>query len=420
MMRAATKPSIELSMIVKDGAASLERCLKSTLSFVDRIVIGDTGSVDGSPDIARDCGAEVFSIPWENHFSRARNLVMKQSKCDWILVLDADEMLDSAGPEQILEAVRRPGNFGFHNPRWNYVHDMSTRIGIQSAKENPGVLPESRQFAAYVQLPTTRLFVSHPQIYYEGCVHETVTRRLAAMKMATAKADFVVHHLGHAEDSEQDRKKKDSLYNVLGIEKLKENPEDAQALIEMGVAELDCSKNPLAALQFFDRACVQSPESAVAWLYAGVCLSRLGRSKEAIMKLERAFALGLRTGFLFQAFGDAFFAASQFADANRAYVRVADMGEASPLSEAKRGACEVQLGLVEVGIRRVQKAVADAPAYLELYDILATTALMAQRLDLAVETVQARLNLGSPTEFHVGLVSAIQAQYDQRKPIEAA
>lgn len=415
-MPGSKRPSIELSMIVKDGAASLERCLKSAMRVVDRMVIGDTGSTDGSQEIARAYGAEVIPIPWENHFSRARNLVLKESKCDWILVLDADEMLDSAGPEQILAAVRRPGFGGFHNMRWNYVPDMSTRIGIQAARENRGVLAESRPFPGYVPLPTTRLFVSHPGIYYEGCVHETVTRRLAAMNMATAKASFIVHHLGHVEDSEQDRKKKDSLYLVLGVEKLKENPEDAQALIEMGVAELDCSKNPIAALRYFERACAQSPDSAVGWLYAGVCLARVGRAQEAIEKLERAYALGLKTGFLYQAFGDAYFAGNLFAEANKAYTQVAEMGEGSPLSEAKRGACEVQLGQVDTGIRRVQKAVADAPAYLELYDILATAALLAQRLPLAVETVQERLALGSPTDFHVGLVAAIQAQFDLRSP----
>jgi tetratricopeptide (TPR) repeat protein len=262
--------------------------------------------------------------------------------------------------------------------------------------------------------------VAHPGIYYEGCVHESVTRRLAEMNMATAKADFVVHHLGHAEDSEQERRKKDLLYHALGVEKLKKNPDNVQALIEMGVAELDCSKKPLSALQYFERACVQSPESAVGWLYAGVCLARVGRFREAIGNLERAHALGLRTGFLYQAFGDAYFAGNQFLEANQAYSLVAEIGEGSPLTEAKRGASEVQLGLVDTGLARLQKAVADAPAYLELYDILATAALLARRLTLAVETVQARLALAGPTEFHVGLVAAIQAQYDQRKPIGGA
>jgi tetratricopeptide (TPR) repeat protein len=188
----------------------------------------------------------------------------------------------------------------------------------------------------------------------------------------------------------------------------------------MGVAELDSSKQPLVALRFFERACRQSPDSAVGWLYAGVCLARVGRSQEAIRNIERAYGLGLRTGFLYQALGDAYFAGNQFEAANLAYTQVAEMAEGSPLSEAKRGACEVQLGQVDAGIRRVQKAVTDAPGYLELYDILATTALLAHRLTLAVETVQARLTLGNQSEFHVGLVAAIQAQFDQRKPVEAA
>jgi hypothetical protein len=45
--------TVELSMIVKDGGADLARCLSSAAPFVDRIVVGDTGSRDGSREISR-------------------------------------------------------------------------------------------------------------------------------------------------------------------------------------------------------------------------------------------------------------------------------------------------------------------------------------------------------------------------------
>jgi tetratricopeptide (TPR) repeat protein len=413
------KRTVELSMIVKDGASVLARCLQSVAPFVDRIIVGDTGSTDDSATIARGFGAEVVSIPWEQDFSRARNRVLEHRKCDWILVLDADEMLDAAGGARISKLIDSHIAFAYHNPRWNYMRDMNARLGFQTAKPNPVTFEESRPYPAYVPLPTTRLFRSHPGIYYEGCVHETITKRLAALNLATGRADFVVHHFGHAEDAETDRQKKDELYHVLGEKKLCANPDDPQALIEMGLAELEHARRPAAALAHFERVCELSPESAAAWLYAGVCLVRLTKLPEALVRLERASSLGLQTGLLYQAVGDAHFHSGNFTQARAAYVQVADLGEASPLSEAKRGACDVNLGSVAEGVRRMQRAVESAPAYGELYDILAAASLQVGNLLLATQTLQTRLRMGKPTDFHFKLAAVLQMEFKARQDVQA-
>ncbi len=65
--------TIGLSMIVKDGEATIRACLESVRGIVDQIVIADTGSTDKSREIAQGMGATVISVPWENHFAKARN-----------------------------------------------------------------------------------------------------------------------------------------------------------------------------------------------------------------------------------------------------------------------------------------------------------------------------------------------------------
>ena len=413
--RANMKPTLELSMIVKDGAPVLSRCLNSVASFVDRILVGDTGSADDSVEIARGFGAEVIAVPWEKDFSRARNRVLAERRCDWILVLDADEMLDSAGGEQIRAVIENPHADGYHNWRWNYMRDTSTRLGFQSARPNPLVLEESRAYPAYVALPTTRLFRSHPDVYYEGCVHETVTKRLTALGMKTARAEFIVHHFGHAEDADDARQAKNDLYQELGERKLRANADDPQALIEMGLAELENSRRPAVALEYFERASRLSPQSAVASLFAGVCLIRLARIPEALQRLERCAGLGLRNAVYYQALGDANFHAGRYAEARAAYAEMAALGEGSPLSEAKQGASEVHLGAVDSGIRRMRQAVASAPAFAELYDILATGALLGGDVELAAQTAQARLRMGKTTEFHAQLAALLEAQLAAHK-----
>jgi tetratricopeptide (TPR) repeat protein len=413
------KPTVELSMIVKDGAPVLARCLRSVSPFVDRILIGDTGSTDESVAVAQEFGAEIISIPWEHDFARARNRMLEQRKCDWILVLDADEMLDAAGGARIRKHIESHTIFAYHNPRWNYMRDVNGQLGFQTAKPNPVSCEEARPYPAYVPLATTRLFRSHPGIYFEGCVHETITKRLAALRLATGRADFVVHHFGQAEDAETERKKKDELYHRLGERKLGTDPNDPQALIEIGLAELEHAQRPEIAFAHFERARELSPNSAAGWLYAGVCLVRMAKPTEALIRLEQAANLGLKTGFLYQTAGDAHFHAGHFAQARAAYAQVAALGEASALSEAKRGACEVNLDSASEGIQRIQQAVASAPANGELYDILAVASLRISNLNLATQALQARLRLGNPTDLHLKLAAILQTESKAQQDVQA-
>ena len=66
-------PRVALSMIVRNEAATLRRCLESVRGVVDEMVIADTGSTDDTPAIARDYGARVVEVPWDNDFAAARN-----------------------------------------------------------------------------------------------------------------------------------------------------------------------------------------------------------------------------------------------------------------------------------------------------------------------------------------------------------
>jgi predicted Zn-dependent protease len=182
----------------------------------------------------------------------------------------------------------------------------------------------------------------------------------------------------------------------------------------MGLAELENSRRPAVALAHFERAHELSPRSAVAWLFAGVCMVRLMRLTEALPRLERAAELGMRNAVFYQALGDAHFHAGRYAEARQAYTQVAGLGESSPLTEAKQGAAEVHLGAAAEGIRRMRQAVADAPAFGELYDILAAGALLGGDVELAAQTAEARLRVGKPTEFHFQLAALLQAEWKQQ------
>ncbi len=68
--------SISLCMIMKNEEKRLRRCLDSVVGLVDEIVIVDTGSTDSSIQIAESYGARIFHDPWQDDFSRPRNIAL--------------------------------------------------------------------------------------------------------------------------------------------------------------------------------------------------------------------------------------------------------------------------------------------------------------------------------------------------------
>lgn len=95
-----TRPyrKISASMIVKNEENNLDRCIKSFQSFVDEIVIVDTGSTDDTKRIATKYTDKIYDYVWEEedglgNFSAARNYSLSKCSGDYILWMDADEEL---------------------------------------------------------------------------------------------------------------------------------------------------------------------------------------------------------------------------------------------------------------------------------------------------------------------------------------
>jgi tetratricopeptide (TPR) repeat protein len=399
--------SVELSMIVKNGGRSLERCLESVRGLVDRIIIGDTGSTDDSAAIARSFGAEIIEVPWHQDFAKARNCVLSQGRCDWILMLDADEMLDRSAAQTLGEALQRKDVAAYDVWRWNYVLSSASRSGEQGAIPNPGVLEAARSYPAYVRSLNTRLFRHHPEIRFTRPVHETVVPSIEALGLKRELAPFVIHHFGQAEDPAEIRKGKNELYQQIGIAHLAETPEDARTYFELGLGELEHFRRPERALEHFSQAIRFNPQSAAALLFAGVCLVRLRRFPEALTLLMQSERLDAASIVLQETIGDAQFHQARYKEASAAYARAQSLGSASALIDAKRGACEVYLDQKEQGLARVLQALDREPRFPELYGVASATALLAGRADLAAEIAARRLELGRAAATDFVLAAAL-------------
>ncbi len=89
-------PALSATIITHNERANIARAIKS-LTCADEIVVIDSQSTDGTPEIAAGLGARVITHTWEG-FAAQKNFASAQAKNDWIISLDADEELD--GPAQ--------------------------------------------------------------------------------------------------------------------------------------------------------------------------------------------------------------------------------------------------------------------------------------------------------------------------------
>ncbi|MDA8026355.1 MAG: glycosyltransferase [Actinomycetota bacterium] len=94
--------AIAIAMIVKDEQANLHLSLPAVATWADQIVVVDTGSCDHSREVAQSFGAEVHSYTWCDDFSDARNFAIAQVKCDFILSIDADQLVEGDVPRLLV------------------------------------------------------------------------------------------------------------------------------------------------------------------------------------------------------------------------------------------------------------------------------------------------------------------------------
>src|SRR5262249_30328503 len=127
----STENTVALSMIVRDAQEHLRRCLESCAGLLSEIVIGDTGSQDQTVAIAKSFGAAILSVPWTDDFAAARNAVLREVRSDWILVLDADELLDPSAHTHLARHLQARSIAGYQVPIRNYVLNMQERLWDQ-------------------------------------------------------------------------------------------------------------------------------------------------------------------------------------------------------------------------------------------------------------------------------------------------
>jgi len=94
--------TISVCMIVKNEEKNLERAMESLNEFADEIVIVDTGSLDGTKQVARRLTPLVYEFEMNGDFAAARNFAFSKCSMDYIYSADADEVVDEQNRDKIM------------------------------------------------------------------------------------------------------------------------------------------------------------------------------------------------------------------------------------------------------------------------------------------------------------------------------
>lgn len=171
--------------------------------IADEIVVADTGSTDDTMTIARRFGARVIEIPWRNDFAEARNQSLAAASGDWLLHLDADEALDSAGAARIREIVDADGlgADAIEVTLADYSYDIHAWPWIPVP---PGDRM-ARGHAGYIPAGLLRLFRNRCGFAYREAVHETITESVLERGGVVRVEPIIFHHYGYAAHPEAAR-----------------------------------------------------------------------------------------------------------------------------------------------------------------------------------------------------------------------
>ena len=212
-------------MIVKNESEVLDRCLNSVFKFADEIVIVDTGSTDNTKVIAKKYTKNVYDFVWNNNFSDARNFAFERANCEYLMWIDADDVITNDNIERILNlkknliadtymakyqiAFDQFGNatFEYYRERivrncktarfHGFVHEVITPFGkieytdiaIRHQKGNK-VFDRQRNLNLYrhhlkngEKLSAREMFYYARELYYNGYYHSTIKALKSYLKM---------------------------------------------------------------------------------------------------------------------------------------------------------------------------------------------------------------------------------------------
>jgi tetratricopeptide (TPR) repeat protein len=169
--------TLSLCMIVRDEEEMLPRSLAAVRDAVDEIIVVDTGSTDRTIEIAQSFGAAVIEREWTGSFADARNVSFDAATGDWVMWLDADEVLVADDARRLRAILGRTWREAFYLVETNFTGEL---------RDGTAVVHNA-----------LRVFRNRPEYRFEGRIHEQIAHKLPTGQPERIEiTDVRVEHYG--------------------------------------------------------------------------------------------------------------------------------------------------------------------------------------------------------------------------------
>lgn len=367
-------PTISLCMIVKDEEKFLEQCLNSVKNLVDEMVIlVDTRSTDKTKEIAAQFTSKIYDLEWSDDFSAARNESLKRATGDWILILDADEVISERDHAGIRGLIDNPEVGGYILTQRNYFRSfedmshgsfsgMKVRAANQSEKSFISAqgddYPESEGTVGWLPTPIVRLFKNSKQTAFSGIVHEDVS---PSLKGKIVSSEIPIHHFGKL--NVETWKKKWVVYEKLAEKKVKAE-KDYYSYFELGRQYLAGKKIEQAKDMFLKSISLNS-NYWVSWFNLGSIHLIQNDLNSAQESLERAKALNPRATAIYSNLGVVYSKNEQFEKAIEHFSKAVQLNPEDASAYRNLGLCFNKMGDNKKAYLSFKKAIELNPKYKE-------------------------------------------------------
>lgn len=283
--KALIRGSLSVNIITKNEEAVIKRAIRSIVDLADEVIVVDTGSTDNTLVEAINAGARVSQQTWDDDFSKPRNRAIELSRCEWILSLDADEVIPQRGKEELSQMMARPEVAGWRLETYNYSFEKNV-LNIQVNNSN---YEEGKGYPFFIGSTKVRMFQRRDNIRWWYPIHEIVDPCIINLGGRLAEGLLKIQHL-HKESRPESLKKRADFYLKLCEKKVRQNPESGHAWGELAVCELIKGLYPRAARSYYNAISKGEDISKNRYAYAGV-LKIMGFLKESDMEIDRAICM---------------------------------------------------------------------------------------------------------------------------------
>lgn len=313
---------LSLCMIVKDEAFFLARCLDTVKEFVDEIILVDTGSGDDTRSICQRYTDQVFDFDWIDDFAAARNYSLQQATGDWILVLDADEVITRDDLSCLRGLLNNTEYDVFSLNQLNYSDDPLERDW--QPLTGPHVL--SWPYKGFRSNPIVRLFRNRADIHYTGKVHEVIDQAPASVRMYTL--DIPIHH---DINGNQEKNKEQRQHNYLRImeDALRKAP-DGRLAAQAGAARLNILNDYPGAIAHLQQAVKLGYDTNVNKEAIAEAYYRQGDHERALQAYRELYALGFSSASMCNNFSNLLVKAGELAAAVDVLEKALTLGQQAP------------------------------------------------------------------------------------------